>query len=357
MSALPLFFGPGFKSEGQRARFMEKNRAFKRHGPEARLCRAKLRKGGVCTQLALAGEERCMRHCGPDAAKRFRARQQREFERGEVSAEVWAAAEARRARNALDWAWHKDPRLPGQTIDLGEAEWAFQDAAQALGVDVLALYPAQADWLRWRYQRTQRDRMDAGAWQRAVLTDLPRKRAAAEVAVMLADLGIGDGRTREARAAKAAFGAGGVDRARQVVEAMREAVRLSQRGEEARVGPWAARKAAGPLTRAPVKPWQPRQGAASAKRRLPDQPKPTAAPALPKRPVGRQARVPASPAEIAALAGVLRAAGASVQAMYAALPEDQQLPFLRDLAAFAHAPDDARARARWMGWVEALRAG
>jgi hypothetical protein len=40
--------------------------------------------------------------------------------------------------------------------------------------------------------------------------------------------------------------------------------------------------------------------------------------------------------------------------MYAALPEDQQLPFLRDLAAFARAPDDARARARWMGWVAAL---
>ncbi len=354
MSGRPTYFGPGWRSPAHRAAYIAACRAFGRGGPAARPCGAKLRNGGTCDDFALAGETRCRRHCGRDAARRFRERQKREFERGEVAPEVWAAAEARRARNALDWAWTRDPRLPGQTIDLGEAEGAFQDAARALGVDVRALYPAQADWLRWRYQRTQRDRLDAAAWQRAVLTDLPRRRAAAEVAVMLADLGITDGRTREARAAKRAYRAGGVDRARQAVEAMREAVRLSQRGEEARVGPWAARKAAGPLTRAPVKPWKPRQGAASAKRRLPDQPKPTAAPALPKRPVGRQARVPDSPAEIAALAGVLRAAGASVQAMYAALPEDQQLPFLRDLAAFARAPDDARARARWMGWVAAL---
>jgi hypothetical protein len=37
--------------------------------------------------------------------------------------------------------------------------------------------------------------------------------------------------------------------------------------------------------------------------------------------------------------------------MFEAVPEDQQLSFLRDLAAFTRAPDDARARARWAGWV------
>lgn len=354
VSALPPNFGPGFKSEAHRARFMEMNREFKRHGPAARPCGAKLRKGGFCTDLALAGEDRCRRHCGPDAAKRFRARQRREFERGEVAPEVWAAAEARRARNALEWAWTRDPRLSGATISLGEAEGAFQDAARALGVDVAGLFPAQRDWLRWRFQRTQRDRQDAAAWQRAVLTDLPRKRAAAEVAVMLADLGIKDGRTREAKAAKAAFRAGGVERARQAVEAMREAVALSQRGEEARVGPWAARKVAGPITRAPVKPWEARQGAGRWKRRLPDQPKPEAAPAPPKRPVGRPPRVPDSPAEIAALADLLRAAGPQVRVMFEAVPESQQLAFLRDLAAITRAPDDARARARWAGWVAAV---
>lgn len=359
MSALPPNFGPGFKSEAHRERFMEMNRAFKRQGPAARPCGARLRKGGFCSEIALAGEDRCRRHCGPDAARRFRERQKREFERGEVAPEVWARAEARRARNALEWAWTRDPRLPGQTIDLGEAEGAFRDAARALGVDVAGLFPAQADWLRWRYQRTQRDRQDAAAWQRAVLTDLPRKRAAAEVAVMLADLGIRDGRTREAKAAKAAFRAGGVERARQAVEAMRKAVALSQRGEEAPVQPWKRKSGAGPITRAPVKPWEARQGAGRWKRRLPDQPKPEAAPALPKRPVGRPPRVPDSPAEIAALADLLRAAGGAVQAMYAALPEDQQLPFLRDLAAITRAPDDARARARarWAGWVAALKSG
>lgn len=354
MSGLPPNFGPGLKSEAHRERFMATNREFKRLGPAARPCGARLRKGGFCSDLALAGEDRCRRHCGPDAARRFRVRQQREFERGKVAPEVWQSAEARRARNALEWAWTRDPRLPGQTIDLGEAEGAFQDAVRALGVDVAGLFPAQADWLRWRYQRTQRDRQDAAAWQRAVLADLPRKRAAAEVAVVLADLGIRDGRTREAKAAKAAFRVGGVERARQAVEAMREAVRLSQRGVEAPAKGRGLRKTAGPITRAPVKPWEARQGAGRWKRRLPDQPKPAVAPALPKRPVGRPPRVADSPAEIAALADLLRAAGAAVQAMYGALPESQQLPFLRDLAAFTRAPDDVRARARWAGWVAAL---
>ncbi len=341
----------------RRAAWLVACRAYVRAGPASRKCGAKLRCGGICNDLALAGEDRCRRHCGPDAARRFRARQKREFERGEVAPEVWAAAEARRARNALEWQWTRDPRLPGQTIDLGEAEGAFRDAARALGVDVAGLFPAQADWLRWKWQRYQRDRKDAAAWQRAVLTDLPRKRAAAEVAVMLADLGIKDGRTREARAAKAAIRAGGVERARQAVEAIREAVALSQRGEAAPVQPWKRRGGAGPITRAPVTPWEARQGAGRWKRRLPDQPKPDAAPAQPKRPVGRPPRVPDSPAEIAALADVLRAAGRAVQAMYGRLPEDQQLPFLRDLAAFTRAPDDARARARWAGWVAAIKSG
>ena len=351
------YFGPGWRSAEHRAAYVAACRAFGRGGPAARPCGAKLRNGGTCNDFALAGEDRCRRHCGPDAARRFRERQKREFERGEVAPEVWAAAEARRARNALEWAWTRDPRLPGQTISLGEAEGAFQDAARALGVDVGALYPAQADWLRWKWQRYQRDRKDAAAWQRAVLTDLPRKRAVAEVAVMLADLGIKDGRTREARAAKAAFRAGGVERARQAVEAMREAVRLSQRGEAAPAKGRVPRKAAGPITRAAVKPWEVRQGAGRWKRRLPDQPKAEAAPALPKQPLGRPPRVPDSPAEIAALADVLRAAGPQVRAMFEAVPEGERVAFLRDLAAITRAPDDARARARWAGWVAAIKSG
>lgn len=355
MSDCSTYFGPGWRSAEHRAAYIAACHAFGRGGPAVRTCGAKLRNGGTCSDFALAGEDRCRHHCGPDAARRFRARQQREFERGEVAPEVWAAAEARRARNALEWAWTRDPRLPGKTIVLGKAEGAFQEAARSLGVDVAGLFPAQADWLRWKWQRYQRDRLDAAAWQRAVQTDLPRKLATAEVAVMLADLGIKDGRTREARAAKAAYRAGGAERARQAVEAMREAVRLSQRGEEAPAKGKVPRKAVGPLTRAPVQAWEARQGAGRWKRRLLDQPKPAAATALPKRPVGRPPRIPDSPAEIAALADVLRAAGAAAQRMYAGLPwEDQQLPFLLDLAAITRAPDDARARARWLGWVAAL---
>jgi len=351
MSDRQTYFGPGWRSPEHKANALAARRAFARHGPAVRHCGAKLRQGGVCTQLALAGEARCIQHAGPDAARRFRQRQKREFERGKVAPEVWQAAEARRARHALVWAWTRDPRLPGTTIDLGEAEGAFQDAVRALGVDVGALYSAQADWLRWRWQRTQRDSQDAAGWQRTVLSDLPRRMEAAEFAVALADLGIRDKRTREGRAAKAALRAGGMERARDVVEAMREAVRLSQRGEERPAKGKVPRKADGPITHAPVKPWEARQGDGRWKRALPDKPKPVPAPAPPKRPVGRPRRVPVSPDEIAALAEFLRAAGGAVQAMYGRLPGDQQLPFLRDLAAFARAPDDARARTRWARWV------
>ena len=100
-----------------------------------------------------------------------------------------------------------------------------------------------------------------------------------------------------------------------------------------------------------MKPWEARQGGGRWKRRLPDLPKPTKAPALPKRPVGRPPRVPNSPAEIAALAGLLRAAGPAVQGMFEAVLEGPRLPFLRDLAALTRSPDDAKAQARWARWV------
>lgn len=346
---------PGFKSLTQRENFLAASTLFGRGGDMSKQCGARTRNGALCTQLPIAeGKGRCLRHAGPNAAKAHRETQMRQLATGKTSPEAFARAEARRARNALEWAWTRDPRLPGQTIDLGDAEGAFQDAARALGVDVGALYPAQADWLRWKWQRYQRDRQDAAAWQKAVRVDLPRRRADAEVAVALADLGIKDGRTREARAAKAAFRAGGAEGARQAVKAMREAVGLSQRGEEARVQPWKRRSGAGPLTRAPVKPWEARQGAGRWKRRLPDKPKPEAAPAPPKRPLGRPPRVPDDPAEIAALAALLRETGPWVRAMFEAVPEGERVAFLCDLAAFTRAPEDAKARARWAGWVAAL---
>jgi hypothetical protein len=342
---------PGFKSETQRERFADAATFYVRGGPLARSCGAKLRTGGVCDQLALESEARCLRHGGPDAARRFRARQLRGLETGSVSPEEWARAEAKRARNALAHSWRKDPRLPGATIDLGPHEEAFIEAARTMGVDVVALYPAQADWLRWRWQRTQRDRDDAAAWTRAVQFDLPQQKAAAAVAVLLADLGVKDGRTRVARAAKTALRAGGVAQAQRVLAAFREAQSLSSAlaGQDRRL------ERPKPLTNAAPKPWTARATADGWKRRMPNAPKPAHTDQLPKRPVGRPRRVPDARDEIAALGEVLRAAGPPVRAMFATISsEADQLRFLRDLNAHNRAPDDERARRSWMAWVRAV---
>lgn len=342
---------PGFKSETQRERFADAATLYIRGGPLARTCGAKLRTGGVCTQLALAGAARCLRHGGPDAARRFRARQRAGLEHGSVSPDEWARAEAKRERNALTWAWRKDPRLPGATIDLGPDVAAFVASAAALGVDVDALYPALADWLAWRWRRHQKDRPDAARWATVVLEELPRQRASADVAVAWINLGITDKRTPEARAAKAAMRSGGVDKARAVVDALRAASSAAEDADLDRVGT----KPAGPLTSLPVKPWKARPAADGWKRRNPDRRKAPAAPSGPPKPVGRPARTPDSADELAALGEVLRAAGPQVHAMYEAIPRhEDQVRFLRDLRAHANAPDDAGALRRWMGWVQVL---
>lgn len=214
---------PGFKSETQRERFFELGLPHVRGGPLARNCGARLRTGGNCTQLALKDEARCLRHGGRDTARRFRDRQKAGLETGSVSVDEWARAEAKRARNALTLAWRKDPRLPGRKVDLGPDEAIFAASAADLGVDVGGLYPAVADWLRWRRRRHQKDRPDVARWTRTIREELPRQRAAADAAVAWADLGITDQRTKAARAAKAALRAGGVDGARAAVEALRAA--------------------------------------------------------------------------------------------------------------------------------------
>lgn len=342
---------PGFKSDTQRERFYGAATLYARGAALARTCGASLRRGGVCTQLALAGEARCLRHCGPDAARRFRARQLKGLETGSVSPEEWAEAEGKRARNALAHAWRKDPRLPGATINLGPHEGAFIEATQRLAVNVGALYPAQADWLRWRWQRTQGDRDDVAAWMRAVQVDLPKQRETAADAVLLADLGVTDGRTREAKAAKAALRVGGVAQAQRVLATLREAQSLSSAParRECRKEP------PKPFTNAAPKPWTARATADGWKRRMPNAPKPTPTDQLPKRPVGRPRRVPDAPDEIAMLGKVLRGAGPAVRTMFAAIPSHaDQLRFLRDLDAHNRAPDDARVRRSWMAWVLAV---
>ncbi len=343
---------PGFKSETQRERFFEGASLYVRGGPLARTCGARLRPEGTCTQLALAGEARCLRHGGPDAARRFRARQKAGLENGSVSADEWARAEAKRARNALTWAWRKDPRLPGRTIDLGPDEGAFAASAADMGVDVDGLYPAVADWLRWRWRRHQKDRPDAARWTKAIREELPRQRAAADVAVGWVDLGITDRRTKAARAARAAMRAGDVGRAQAVVEALRAA--SSAAGDvDLRKGLDAP---AGPLTPLPVRPWTARPGSDGWKRRKADRQKAAKVQPGPPKPIGRPRRVLDTPDELAALGEVLRTAGPQVRAMHEAIPrQEDRLRFLRDLAAYANAPDDAGAQRRWLGWVSRSR--
>lgn len=341
---------PGFKSDTQRASFFEAATLHVRGGPLARTCGARLRTGGVCTQLALAGEARCLRHGGPVAARRYRERQKAGLESGSVTPDEWARAEAKRARNALTWAWRKDPRLPGRTIDLGPDEAAFAASAADLGVDVDALYPALADWLRWRWRRHQKDRPNAGLWIRAVREELPRQRAAADAAVAWADMGITDRRTREARAARKALRAGDVDGARAVVDALRAASSAAVDVDLGRVGD----KPAGPLTALPVRPWTTGPAGDGWKRRQPDRRKAPQVQPGPPKPVGRPRRTPDTPDELAALGEVLRAAGPQVREMFEAIPrQEDRLRFLRDLAGYANAPDNAGTQLRWMGWFTA----
>lgn len=341
---------PGFKSETQREGFNDAATLHVRGGLLARTCGAKLRTGGVCSQLALAGEARCLRHGGPDAARRFRERQRAGLETGAVSPAHWAFAEAKRARNALAWAWRKDPRLPGRTIDLGPDEAAFAASAAALGVDVDALFPAISDWLRWRWRRHRKDRPDAARWLQVVRDELPQRRAAADEAAAWASLGITDNRAKLGRAAKAALRAGGIERARAVVDAMRAASSAAVDVDVCGAGA----KPAGPLTTLPVRPWTARPAAGGWKRRKPDRTKAPSVASGPPKPIGRPRRTPDSADGLAALGEVLRAAGPEVRAMYDAIAgQEDRVRFLRDLSEYVSAPDDAGAQRRWQGWVRA----
>ena len=336
-----------FNSETQRERFVDAATLYVRGGPLARTCGAKLRTGGVCSQLALAGEARCLRHGGPDAALRHRQRQMAGLKTGRVSPDEWQRAEARRARNAVTYAWKRDPRLPGQTIDLAADEDAFLGDARALGVDADALYPALGDWLRWRWRRHAKDRPNEGAWQRAVRQELPRHQAAAAEAVVRRDLWPGDWRTKAGRAIKAALRAEGLARAQGVAEGFRQAAEAAQLLVNGGRPVPAKRQ----LTDAAMKAWTARPAGEGWKRRLPDRVKPLMVAKVPSRP-GRPRKRLVTQDEIEALAGLLWGAGPDVQAMYADLPDDAaRLGFLTDLGRIVAAPDDPRAQARWRTWV------
>lgn len=158
----------GVRSAAHSERFHAAAKLVRRGGPLAAVCGARTRSGSACTQEPLAGGVRCLRHGGPKAAAAHRERQLAGLRTGRVTPELFARAEARRARNRLLDLWKRNPSVPGITIDLGADEGRFQDALDAYGVRSGTDLPAVMDWLRWRFRRCMIDRADAAAWTRAV---------------------------------------------------------------------------------------------------------------------------------------------------------------------------------------------
>ena len=246
---------PGFKSASQRENFLEASALHQRGGPLAATCGARCKTGRTCTQVPITGSVRCLRHAGPDAAPVHRQNQLAGLRTGRVSPAEFARAEARRARNRLVHGWTRNPSLPGQTIDLGQHEARFQTALGALGVDPGTVLPALADWLRWRFQRLQIDRPSDGAWTRAALADLPRRKADAERLLVWVRAGDLDRRTKAGRALKAALLAGGLDHA-------------LARGLA--VTPLPDAPAGVGLSGSPVRPWKARAAGGLSNRSKPD---------------------------------------------------------------------------------------
>lgn len=332
---------PGFKSDNQRANFQAAAQLHGRGGPLSPRCGVRTRTGTICTQVPISeGKGRCLRHCGPDAARAHRETQLRQMQTGKTCPDQFARAEARRARNRLTNAWKNNPALPGRTIDLGAHEGSFQEAVRGLGADVAGLYPAHSDWLRWTYQRTQLDRTADAAWTRAVRVHLPKRIADAEAAMVWVRLGGLDKRTKAGRAMKAALRRGG--------EAL-AATHAGQAPKRAQIGP-------GAVLLAPVPVWAAPPPDGPSRRTLPDranQPNP-ARDAMPK-PPGRPRTRPDTPDELVALMAVYRAADGAVQRMFQALAVDaDRMAFLRALKGIADAPDDFSAQGRWAVWVQGL---
>jgi hypothetical protein len=120
----------------------------------------------------VSGSNRCIKHCGPHAARAFRDRQLDDLRRGKITPAEFAAHEARRVANRLRDNWKKNPWLAGSTMDLGEHEWTFQEET-GLAHRREPLPPAVLDWLRWKFRRLQIDRKQDEAWSRVLHQELP----------------------------------------------------------------------------------------------------------------------------------------------------------------------------------------
>lgn len=292
-----------FYSTEQEANFFEAGRLHQIGSPTNPTCGARLRSGDTCPKPPLReGKGRCLSHAGPHAARAYRERQKRRFEAGCISAAEWNRAEARRAANRLGDQWKKNPWLPGSTIDLGGHEHAFKDALG--GLDVAAMAPAVADWLRWRYRRTQIDGENGTAWHKALTQDLP------------------------VRVTKAG---------ERPADVVRTPSKLS-------ATPWTWAVDAVPSS-------------GRSKRALPDQPK---APRKVRgkgyaRP-GRPRTQPAGVDELEDLMKVYRENAAVLEPIMAQVQDEaKQLAVLRTLRDYLALPNDAGACARWMDLVRAAQ--
>lgn len=282
-----------------------------RGGPDAPICGAQTRQGGVCLAVPIReGKGRCLRHAGPHAARAHRERQLEGLRTGRVSPEVWNRAEARRAANKLSRAWRKDPWTPGATIDLRAHEDALRADLSARGVphDLRNLPPAVADWLRWQFRRYQIDRRDVRRWEGVLRDDLPRR---------VRDAGPPPaGCERGAQGDQAATPAGGAVWTPEDSAADLRSKR--QRADVRRVPPKVRGKGYG-------------------------------------RP-GRPRKQPAGEDEMTELMAVYRSCAETAAPMLARCRDaGEEVAFLRSLRDFLCDPNDPAARERWMEAVQRLR--
>jgi len=304
----------GFHSDEHPQRFLRASLATRFGGAGRQICGARSRAGGVCTRVPIReGKGRCLKHAGPHAARLHRERQRQDFLAGKISADEWRRAEARRAANRLGELWKKNPWAPGRTIDLGHAEGALRDELSERGLDVDAIAPAVADWLRWKYRRLVLDARRAGRagsrWEAVLADELPhRVRKAGTRPLGLCD------------------GAGG------------------PQGRDAMSGPLAPGCA---LWRADGV-----QDAAS-KRFRPDRPK--APPVVRTKGYGRRGRPRTGPAdddEMAALMALYRDHMAVLAPMLERCPTDaHRVMVLRALRDHLNVPQDRTAHVRWQDAV------
>jgi hypothetical protein len=169
-----------FQDGAHRDKFLAAAAAHRFGDQRRSTCGTRTRRGAPCGRPPLReGRGRCILHCGPEAARSYRARLYDAYLRGHLPAEEWRKQEERRAANRLKDRWKRDPWLPGRTIDLLDHEQNLEAWLAAEGWSLLAIAPAVQDWLRWRYRRTMVDRTNHSRWVAVVRGKLAERVAKA----------------------------------------------------------------------------------------------------------------------------------------------------------------------------------